>query len=112
MGWLSLDDNFAEHRKIETLSDAAFRLHVAGMCMTARLQDDGIVYAAKVTRLVPRFRKAALQELIDAALWIPCEVGYQIHDYLDWNLSREQIEARREKKRVAGRKGAEAKWHK
>jgi hypothetical protein len=112
MGWLSVDDNFADHRKIERLSDAAFRLHVAGLCMTARMQDDGLVYATKVPRLVPRFRKNALQELIDAGIWIPHPDGYEIHDYLDWNLSRAQIEARREKKREAGKKGADAKWHK
>lgn len=111
MGWLSLDDNFAEHRKVESLSDAAFRLHVAGMCMTARMQDDGVIYAAKVTRLVPRFRKTALQELIDRGLWIPHPDGYEIHDFLDWNLSRAQIEERRERKRAAGKKGADSRWH-
>jgi hypothetical protein len=38
-----------------------------------------------------------------------------IHDYLDWNRSREQIETDRERIRKvrseAGKKGAKARWH-
>jgi hypothetical protein len=35
-----------------------------------------------------------------------------LHDYLEWNRSREQVEAERERKRKAGRMGAESRWGK
>lgn len=42
MSWFHLDDNFPDHRKVAGLSDAAFRLHVAGLAYCSRgLTDPG-----------------------------------------------------------------------
>ena len=114
MPYLNLDDNFADHPKVDGLSDSAFRLHVAGLCYASRHLTDGFIPKEKVTRLVPRFRRPALDELV-GTLWITAIGGFQIHDYLDWNRSREQIEFERERIRkvrsAAGKKGAEKRWH-
>jgi hypothetical protein len=42
---------------------------------------------------------------------MPHSQGWEIHDYLEWNRSKEQIDAERERKRKAGRKGAEKRWN-
>ena len=103
MPYLNLDDHFAEHPKVDALSAGAFRLHVSGLCYCAMNLTDGHVEERRVSRLMPDYSKAYLCELIEAAMWIERPGGYEIHDYLDWNKSREWWIAKREadNKRVA-----------
>jgi hypothetical protein len=93
MTWVKLDDNFADHPAIAPLSDAAFRLHVAALCYCARYLTDGLVPEAFVDS---RRRKAAA-ELVSRGRWRTEVDGWRIHDYLDYQESREKVEARREK---------------
>jgi hypothetical protein len=114
VAWVNLDDGFPDHPKVAGLSDRAFRLQVSGICYANRHLTDGIVPASVVPRLVGVPPGRALVELIDGALWTPIlgsTEAYSIHDYLDWNRSREQVLAERERRSRAGRKGAEARWH-
>lgn len=106
MPYASFDDHFPDHPKIAPLSDAAFRLHVAGICYAARHLTDGIVPAVEVPRLVRAYRKTSLAALTaEAALWVPRPGGdYEIHDYLDWNLSRAKVLERRENAAKLARK--------
>lgn len=114
MPWVMFDDQFPEHPKIDGLTDSAFRLHVAGICYSNRQLTDGTVPADQVRRLVPRFRRRALDELVARRLWIAVDGDYQIHDYLQWNKSRAEVLADRERLRKArsdaGKKGAAARW--
>lgn len=114
MPWANFDDAFTEHPKIDALTDAAFRLHVAGICYSNRHLTDGYIDANRIARLVPRYKRSALQELMHGGLWLPADGGYRIHDYLDWNRSKQQIEQERERiRRVrseAGKAGARARW--
>lgn len=116
MPFLNLDDNFAEHPKVDGLTDGAFRLHVSALCYASRHLTDGLIEADRVPRLVPRFRPKYLRELLDRRMWLPSTSpsGYTIHDFLEWNRSREEIQADRERMRkvrsAAGKKGAAARW--
>lgn len=114
MPYLNLDDNFADHPKVDRLSDAAFRLHISGMLYAAKHLTDGAIPADRPPRLKPRYKASTLAELVKGSLWLPTDDGFEIHDYLDWNKSREQITTERERIRQvrseAGRKGAQAKW--
>lgn len=110
MPWANFDDQFPKHPKVLPLTDAAFRLHVTGICYCAQYATDGIVPAETVPLLVPRFKPRTLEELLERGLWHTHADGFEIHDYLDWNRSRLQIEAERERKRRAGRKGASRRW--
>jgi len=110
--WANLDDQFPKHPKVLPLSDAAFRLHVAGICYCAQYLTDGVIDTDAIPLLVPRFKPRTLAELAERDLWLPHSEGYEIRDYLQWNRSREQVEAERERKRKAGRKGAESRWSK
>lgn len=117
MPFLNLDDNFSEHPKVDALSDGAFRLHVSGLCYSARHLTDGFIDADKVARLVPKFRSKHLGELLVRGLWVENgPKGFAIHDFLDWNRSRVEILTDRERLRKvrsdAGRKGAAARWQK
>jgi len=108
MTYATFDDNFADHPKVAGLSDPAFRLHVAGICYAARHLTDGVLPADEVPRLVRRFKRTAVTELVKAGMW--CDANgdgtYRIHDYLDWNLSRAQVLERRER----ARKNARKRW--
>lgn len=112
MPWANLDDQFPTHPKVVGLSDAAFRLHVAGICYSAKYLTDGLIDVTAVPLLMPKYRERSLEELMSRGLWICHGPVYEIHDYLDWNRSRAQVEAERERKSKAGRKGAENRWHK
>jgi hypothetical protein len=93
--WARLDDAFPDHAKIEGLTDAAFRLHIAGICHAARYLTDGFVPENRVGRLTPSFKRTSLTELVDTGLWHEAVGGWMIHDFLDYNPSAEKIRAER-----------------
>jgi hypothetical protein len=100
------DDGFHMHPSIRGLSDAAFRLHVAGILHCSRFLTDGAILAEDVPDLVRRYRPAALAELIDKGRWAPMgEYAYEVVGYLEHNDSREVVEDRRRKKAER-----QAKW--
>lgn len=103
--WVRLDDRFGDHPKIFRLSDKAFRAHVLGLCYCAKHQTDGYVptgFAAD----------RATAELVAAGIWEPVldGSGFQIHDYLVYNLSRDEWQELRQKRSKAGSKGAAKRW--
>lgn len=98
MAHAQLDDLYADHPKVAALSDAAFRLHTAGILYCNRHLTDGLIAGDEVPRLVRKFRRTALAELTAPSCGLWCDVlggAYLIHDYLDWNPSRAEVEARR-----------------
>ena len=100
MAWLKVDDGFPEHPKVQPLSDKAFRLHIAGLCSSARRLTDGHLSRmdADVCRLVAnRATVKHIAELEHAGLWKPTTEGWEIKDYLDYNPSAEQVKAERER---------------
>jgi hypothetical protein len=105
VGWLRLDDAFGDHPKIAGLSDRAFRAHVLGLLYCARQVSDGFV----PTALAPKGR--TLAELTTAGLWTAVRRGFTIHDWLDWNPSRAEVDSKRHAKSMAGAKGAASRWH-
>jgi hypothetical protein len=115
--WVNLDDQMPEHPKIVKLSDGAFRLHISGIAYCNRYLTDGVIHADVVSRLMPRFRKTYLDELLASTngtqppLWLPRVESYEIRDYLQWNKSREQIKERSKARSEGGRKGADRRWH-
>ncbi|HEY9371510.1 hypothetical protein [Streptomyces sp.] len=113
MPFANFDDDFAEHPKNYALSDAAYRLHSSAILHCNKHLTDGLISATKVRTLVPRFRRSALDELVNAGHWYFHESinAYEVHDFLDWNRSRDQVLAARERKSKAGKKGAEKRWH-
>lgn len=116
MPWANLDDQFPNHPKVIRLSNAAFRLHVSGICYCAKYRTDGRISAEVVPMLLPRYTRKVLDELAagDRPLWVPVVGGYEIHDYLEWNRSKAEIQEHKERLRKvrseAGRKGAQVRW--
>jgi hypothetical protein len=97
MPYLNLDDNFADHPKVDALTDGAFRLHVAGLLYCAKNLTDGFIDERRVSRLTRTYKPAYLAELVDAAMWLRVLGGYDLHDYLDWNKGKAWWDEKREK---------------
>lgn len=96
MPWVRLDDRFPRHRKVELLSDRAFRLYVSALCWSSENLTEGRILARELP-VVARLRgiKTAAAELEGAGLWDRVESGWEIHDYLEYNPDRARVQADR-----------------
>ena len=113
MPWLRIDDGFIENTKIEGLRDRTFRVHVAGLCYSARNLTDGYISpkGAKVISVLLGFQVTRyITELVTAELWEP-EVrgGHWINDYLEYNPSADEVKTTRERNAERQRKHRQAK---
>ena len=114
MTWLKIDDGFCEHEKIENLSDRAFRLHLAALCLCARLLTDGRVSESNARKLAAGIRMGNVHryvdELVNARLWSSHNKGgWRIKDYLDYNPS--SIKVKEMRARNAGRQARYQQLH-
>lgn len=113
MVWFALDDGFDTHPKVRKAGNAAVGLFVRlGVHATKHLTEghlDGDIVTAYGTA-------ATIRKLLTVGMLHapghgcprcpqPAADGYYIHDYLDYNKSRAQIEAAREAARKRQQKG-------
>lgn len=106
MPWVKLDDDFSDHRKIMAVGPLAAWMHVCALCYCARLLTDGFIPAAQVRKLADVDDATSLAALlVREGLWQSAEGGYRIHDYLEYNPSREQVEATKAVRAEAGKQG-------
>lgn len=93
MSWLRLDDEFALHPKVAGLTDRAFRAHIKGMLYCARFETDGRIPRNAIRELA--IRPTSAKELSEAGLWKDRNGSYLINDYLIYNPSHKELEAKR-----------------
>jgi hypothetical protein len=93
MTWVKLSDDFPQNPKVIGLSTAAKWRYVNGLCYAAQYKTDGVI-AAKAIRSIASAK--VKRELLEAGLWHETAAGVQIHDFLTYNPSRAQLDARRE----------------
>lgn len=113
MAWFALDDGFDSHPKVRKAGNAAVGLFVRlGVHATKHLTEghlDGDIVTAYGTA-------ATIRKLLTVGMLHepghgcprcpqPAADGYYIHDYLDYNKSRAQIEAAREAARKRQQRG-------
>lgn len=98
MVWARVDDQYPDHPKVTGLSDAAFRLHISAITYASRYLTDGFLPFGQVRKLLPFTDdvQPVCDELVEAALFTVVPKGYTVHDYLEYNPSREEVEAKRE----------------
>lgn len=96
MTWVKVDDLITEHEKCVDLSDAAWTLWLHGLLYCSRNLTDGRIPEGMLARLsaVKNPRKAA-GELVEAGLWDHHDGAWWVHDYLDHQRSKAQVEAER-----------------
>ena len=97
MTWLKLDDKFPEHRKIRRLNDGAYRLHTTAMAACSKDETDGLVTMADLDEMTHSTRlQKYVPALVEAGLWDVVPGGWMIHDFLDYNPSHADLNAKRD----------------
>lgn len=106
MTWVRLDDCFPDHRKVEGLSDGAFRVIVSALCYANRNETDGSLNARDLAKIGAT--KKRVDELLAAGLFERDASGIRIHDYHDYQPSKAKRQADREatRERVAEHRAA------
>jgi hypothetical protein len=93
---VAFEDRTPENLKIAPISDRAFRLWFNCACYCHRNLTDGRVPAVLILSLSPTATKRAVEELLSAGLLEHVDkLTYRVHDYLDHNPSREEVEEAR-----------------
>lgn len=104
MPWVKLSDDFTDSPKLASIEPTsrpfAIELYIAALCYCGRVLTDGFVPRGQIGRLVDFTASnvdpyAIAADLVAAGLWETAETGYTIHDYLEYQPSREQVEAKR-----------------
>lgn len=112
MPYLNIDDGELDNPKIESLSDAAYRLYSMARLYCARNLTDGHVPMTKLRRLTATATDVVITELERAELLhlgdgcddsrtcLAAPQGYAaVHDYLEWNHSKSWWLKRRQRER-------------
>lgn len=97
MGWVRLDDNFADHPKVIALSDSAFRLFITGLCYSNRQLTDGFIPFRMVMAWAGDNPAKPSDELEEQNLWERVETGFRIRSYDEYQPTRSQVEEKRER---------------
>jgi len=93
MPWAHLDDHFYSHPKVVATPLPAVGLFAIGLSYCGDQLTDGFIPRSVVVGI--RGWTSAARMLIERNFWNEVPGGYQVHDYLDWNDSREQVLAKR-----------------
>ena len=97
MSWVRIDDQFGTHYKFRETSSQAIKFYIAALCYCARHLTDGQIDVKRVphdsdtvryTKVTQELHEAGLlDQLADGSFWV--------HDYLQYNPSRENVLAGR-----------------
>jgi hypothetical protein len=108
--WARFTLDFADSPKIACLSDSAFRTLVEMILYSQRLLTDGVIRADVARK---RWPSESLTELLSNDSANPSLLERDgdliIHDFLDHQESREEIESRKRRNQANGRRGGLAK---
>lgn len=105
MTWARLDDSFYDHPKTLRLwarCPAAIALHVRAICWCAKHEKDGHLPEEIVNAISPvqSDRDEQIKALTETGAWHRTDEGdFVIHDYLDYNPSKEEVAERKKRDR-------------
>lgn len=109
MAWARIDDKFLDNQKVRMAGKEPTYLYISGLIYSSSQITEGFI-SDDVLGLVAykgfiKNEKSHAKKLVECGLWDRVEGGYQIHDYLEYNPTKAEIEQARAKKAAAGRKG-------
>jgi hypothetical protein len=108
--WFKVDDSFHSHPKVlATDADALGLWVVAGAWSSSNLTD-GFVPTHALLRLIPGSDDLA-RKLVTSGLWRRTKGGYQFHDWLTYQPSKEEATAGRDGMSTGGALGNHRRWH-
>ena len=108
MPWFKLDDKGWCHPKVMAAGNRAYGAWCRAGQWASQQMSDGFV-PASICRAIDQ-APSVWVALLKAGMIQSAEGGYTIHDYLAYNPSRAQLEAKQAAQREGGRAGAKARW--
>lgn len=111
MPWARLDDSLHAHPKVRRAwrCRPALGLYLLALSYSSAYGTEGKLPVEFVEDQLPDpgERSNVTAALVDAGLWHKCDQGWEINDFLDYNPSNADIEARRkaDRERKAERRG-------
>lgn len=98
MPWVRIDEAFADHPKIIEAGESAVCLFICGLAYCGHMLSDGVIPKRKARVLYPMNDAAAAADaLVRVGLWHEDGDNYVVHDYLDYQPSRAEVEEARSK---------------
>lgn len=110
MTWVKLDEAFWSHQKIRAAGTEATGLFVCGLAWCNQNLSDGSIprYVLGMLTDLRRPEKTA-ERLVEVGLWHETEAGWDVHDYLDYQPSKSQVESQRASQRDRQKKSRSKK---
>lgn len=106
MTWVRYDDQASIHRKVAPLDDATYRLWREAIEWSSRNLTDGQIGVDELPEVSKRANRVRAAKLVERMLWHvagdacpsdkcppPGPTGWVIHDYFDYQPSREKVRA-------------------
>lgn len=101
MSYAQIDDGILDHPKLLDAGEDAANLFIRGIIWCNGKLTDGRITKAALSRLTSkRDANKHVAELVRVGLWIDHGDCWEVHDYLQWNDSRQKVLARRERARA------------
>lgn len=92
MPWFKIDDGFHCHPKVLEAGNEAVGLYARCGSWASQQLTNGFVPTSIALLYGGRELAAAL---VDVGMWVPVDGGWLMHDYLDYNPSKDQVQADR-----------------
>src|SRR5437763_2842378 len=105
MSWFKVDDGLAFHAKVVQAGNPAIGLWVRAGSWSAQQLTNGFIPEQIALTLGTKSQVAAL---LAAGLWVLSDGGYQIHDYLSYNPTADEVRAEQARKHEAKVKAGRA----
>ncbi len=109
MTWFRVDDKSAFHSKVIACGDASWGLLCRAGAWSSGQGTDGFIPSHMAKLLCAT--EARWKALVSAGLVSSENDGYRIHDFLQWNPSAAEVNAKLESRRELGRTGASSRWN-
>lgn len=106
MSWAGIDDKSAFHPKVVAVGNEAWGAQVRMIAYCTERGTDGYVASAIALAICSL---ETCYRLIEFRMLEEAPGGYQIHDFLDWNLSAKEVESRKLNRKKSGSLGGLAK---
>lgn len=114
MSWLRIDDNFISHPKVLEASGIlgkfglgrVLTIWIQGLAYASKYATDGRISHDALARFHddPNVVQVACT-LVKVGLWETYNGGYQVHDYLEYNISAAEVERKKAEDRERKRRG-------
>lgn len=96
--WVRLDVDYFHNPKALAAGPAGRAMHLASICWVGSQLTDGHIPEQAIPVILhdAGVKRRAVELVVDAGLWVPNGSGYHLHDFVEMNGSRADVERQRE----------------